>query len=117
LDTWTGLTWQQTPSSATYTFREAQQYCATLQLAGGGWRLPSLNEAQTLVEEAKAKGPVIDAEAFPGMPHVALFWTSSASARSPSAAWFVNFAIGDTADVALAGADVVKLKNSARCLR
>ncbi|MFE6633632.1 hypothetical protein ACFVFT_35605 [Streptomyces tendae] len=37
----TCLRWQPTPTAKTYTFANAAAYCTDLDLAGGGWRLPS----------------------------------------------------------------------------
>ena len=41
----TGLTWQQSPSSSSFTWSEAVDYCDDLVLAGySDWRIPSLKE-------------------------------------------------------------------------
>jgi len=41
----TGLVWQQTPSSQTFTWQEAVDYCDQLELDGkDDWRMPSLKE-------------------------------------------------------------------------
>jgi len=41
----TDLMWQQTPSSADYTWQEAVNYCNNLELGGyGDWRMPSAKE-------------------------------------------------------------------------
>ena len=41
----TGLVWQQTPSSQTFTWQEAVDYCDELELDGKeDWRMPSLKE-------------------------------------------------------------------------
>lgn len=41
----TGLVWQQTPSSQTFTWQEAIEYCKELELDGkNDWRIPSLKE-------------------------------------------------------------------------
>jgi hypothetical protein len=80
LDLFTGLTWQQRiindrPSSP------------ALSDCGTGWRLPSLNELQTIVDDTRAF-PSIDETAFPNTPYDD-FATSFGS-------WVVNFDAGAT---------------------
>ena len=50
-DTRTQLTWQRTFPSERYTWDDATSYCASLALPGAGWRLPSINELLTLVDD------------------------------------------------------------------
>jgi energy-coupling factor transporter ATP-binding protein EcfA2 len=47
----TGLTWQQGVASSTPVWAGAQTYCTSLSLMGNGWRLPSIQELNTLVDE------------------------------------------------------------------
>ena len=93
-DTKTKLTWQQTAPSATYAWADAKTYCAGVgaTLGGTGWRLPTMKELQTIVDESRSI-PSIDPTAFPGAP-AADFWSSSPVAGSPSLAWYVNFSLG-----------------------
>jgi hypothetical protein len=117
-DLGTGLVWQRTLSAASYTFEQARAYCADLELDGRGYRVPSMKELQTLVDEAKPEGPAVDEQAFPGMPGGrALFWSSSQSAREPTSGWFVNFATGESAEVTTALGEMKNLKNRVRCVR
>ncbi|HEX6273614.1 MAG TPA: DUF1566 domain-containing protein, partial [Polyangiaceae bacterium] len=51
LDRGTGLVWQRRPSQQTYTFTEAQAHCENLELRGRGFRVPSMKEIQTVVDE------------------------------------------------------------------
>jgi hypothetical protein len=114
----TGLVWQRTLGERGYTFDEARAYCAGLTLDGQAFRVPSMKELQTLVDDAKEKSPVLDEGAFPGTPAGrTLFWSSSASATTSSAAWFVNFATGETADATATLGDIKKLENKVRCVR
>jgi len=97
-DTKTRLTWQQTLSTTTYTWADAQSYCASLPLAGGGWRVPSVKELLTLVDFSVAPGSgtaTIDATAFPNTPATG-FWSSTPVAGSSSNAWGVDFHNGGT---------------------
>ena len=92
-DTQTKLTWQQPIQSARYSWADAQSYCSALALQGGGWRLPSINELQTLVDEST--NPAIDAAAFPMTPSE-YFWASSAVIDDASRAWTAFFTNGST---------------------
>jgi hypothetical protein len=100
-DTKTGLVWQQVALPGAFAWSDAAASCAAL---GPGWRLPSLKELQTIVDEdAPAGAPSIDATAFPATP-ADDFWTSSAFAGAPDLAWRVSFSGGNTytADVSTA---------------
>lgn len=94
LDNWTGLTWQQAASSQTDTWANAMTACASnvAGLPGSGWRLPSMKELQTLVDDSRAN-PAIDPAAFPGTPFDVSYWTSSpvAFGQAGTRAWVVQF--------------------------
>src|SRR5208283_5394749 len=94
-DTKSKLTWQQTVSSATYSWVAAKTYCAGVgaSLGGTGWRLPTIKELQSIVDLTQTTAPMIDPNAFPGAPS-AYFWSSSPVAGSPSYAWYVHFGYG-----------------------
>jgi hypothetical protein len=110
LDRGTGLTWQRAAPDQTFTFTQARQYCATLRVGQQGeWRVPSLGELLTLVDE-RATNPTIDANAFPRTPSES-FWTSSPFVHTPGTAWYVYFGYGN----ALYG--VVKGPYHVRCVR
>jgi hypothetical protein len=84
-----GLGWQRTLDPGSYTWGDALKYCAGL---GAGWRVPSLTEAQTIIDDAK-EHPAVDTSAFPDTPSVD-FWTSSLKADGSGAAWYVDFFYG-----------------------
>jgi hypothetical protein len=67
-DTKTKLTWQQVagPNTGEVVWFGAQ-VCPSLMLDGGGWRLPSLTELMTLIDESRSS-PAIDPTAFPDTP-------------------------------------------------
>jgi hypothetical protein len=109
LDTKTTLTWQQTVDAGSYSWTDAQAYCATLALGGVPWRLPSMKELLTIVDFTRAD-PAIDAMVFPDTPSD-YFWSSSPLAGSSSAAWGVNFNKGS------AGAGPFDFTGRVRCVR
>jgi hypothetical protein len=91
----TKLTWQRAvPASSMYSWADAKTYCQTLgaTLDGTGWRLPTIKEIQTIVDESRSF-PSIDPTAFPDTP-ATNFWSSSVSAGSSAGAWFINFGSG-----------------------
>jgi hypothetical protein len=89
VDDKTKLTWQTDVDPSTFTWSDAKTHCATLALAGGAFRLPTMKELQTLIDE-RAADPAIDVAAFPGAPSES-FWTGTPLAGGPTEAWFVNF--------------------------
>jgi hypothetical protein len=99
MDNYTGLVWQQAYSDATMTFAEAAPYCASLGLNGHAWRLPSIRELATLVDEAQV-APSINRTMFPNTRHGSRtdnwYWSGHAARGNASAAWAINFADGFT---------------------
>ncbi len=109
-DTKTKLTWQQTVPSTEYAWAAAKTYCSGLDMAGTGWRLPTVKELQTIVDESRKsadesmESEAIDTTAFPSTPRF-FFWSSSPLAGSSSSVWSVNFRVGaiDLLDVSYPG--------------
>lgn len=93
LDNNTGLMWQQTIPTSTYSWDKAVSYCDGLTYAGySDWRLPTPQEFLTIVDNSRYK-PAIDTTYFPNTPS-SYFWSSSTYASSTSYAWGVDFGIG-----------------------
>ena len=107
-DTQTKLTWQRAIPAARHTWADAGTYCEELALEGDGWRLPSINELQTLVNDSV--NPAVDQTAFPGTPSE-YFWSSSAVIDDPTRAWTAFFTNGSTYSFAATAAKNV------RCVR
>ena len=106
LDTKTLLTWEQTPEGDAGSFPKMLQtaavtYCANLGLSGGGWRLPTANELETLVDfsQTSSTTPSIDVTFFPDTP-AEEFWSATPVAPVGIESWEVGFAGGG------AGSDV-----------
>jgi len=108
-DTKTKLTWQEAVPTGTYTWANAKAYCAGLSLNGTGWRLPTIKELQTIVDDSQAN-PSIDTTAFPSTP-ANWFWSSSPLVGSSSNAWLVYFDYGFTY------LNFVSNTNYVRCVR
>jgi hypothetical protein len=97
-DNYTGLVWQQVYSGSTMAWSAAAGYCAALGLNGHSWRVPSLNELATLVNEAKVS-PAVDATAFPSVASCGAttwFWAAEAYAGGTTYDWGINFCDGYT---------------------
>jgi len=60
-----------------YNWDDAARYCSTLDLHGMGWRLPTVKELQTLIDETAAM-PAVDAVSFPNTSSE-YYWSSSQS--------------------------------------
>jgi len=102
----TGLVWQQTLDSSSYTWDGALAYCAGL---GAGWRVPSLTETQTIIDDGK-EFPAVDATAFPDTPSDD-FWTGTLEAGGSGSAWYVDFFYGAS------DRDVASRQFRVRCVR
>jgi hypothetical protein len=98
IDRQTGLTWQRTPSGAIPP-TSAANVCATVTLPGT-WRLPTVKELLTIVDEAPHKehddGGVerdryVDPNAFFATPAGKFI---AASSDPASNVWFVDFGTG-----------------------
>jgi hypothetical protein len=87
----TGLTWEQLPPGTIYTAAGADDHCLKLSLGGlsTGWRLPTIRELQTIVDEKRtslALAPEFGAAAG----------TTWAQTGTVGYAWIVQFQHGDT---------------------
>lgn len=95
LDTTTSLLWQDAIDNKglSITFFEAQEYCKKLEIKQyKDFRLPSLNELQTIVDYKKYKPAVLD-----GFTYVdnETYWTSTPFADDGSEVWTINFKKGE----------------------
>ncbi len=104
-DAETKLSWEQPTDGVVRTYADAQTYCQTLALAGGGWRTPSWKELLTLVDDSTTN-PAVDG-AFVGTALVA-YWSSTLISTSRRT---VDFTFGYTS--AAPGTDM----HPVRCVR
>ncbi len=89
LDVETGLEWQHPIAPSGYDFTQAELYCTGL---GAGWREPSIQELETLVDSSRTS-VLIDTATFPGTPGT-LFWSSSPQVLDVTMGWSLDFAFG-----------------------
>ena len=90
-DRWTGLVWTQATSPASMSHADAVAYCAELNLNGNAWRLPSVNELATLVDQ-RTVSPAIDTATFPDTAPNHYYWSQTEWAGSdPDLPWGLNY--------------------------
>jgi len=112
-DSKTGLNWQQSTPTATYTWIDARTYCKDNagKLPGSGWRLPDIKELQTLVDDRSSTEPWIDPGFFPATGDV--YWSATPYATNSSYAWVVFFRMQDGSQ----NWSDVTYQNYVRCVR
>ncbi len=90
-----GLMWQQSGSAKDISFDEARKYVAGLnsdQFAEySDWRLPTLEEAMSLMEPSEKSGGLNIDQVFDNMQR----WIWTSDVNSTSLAWLVNFVSGN----------------------
>lgn len=104
----TKLVWQRRVEGGLVTFEQAGLDCAEFyalpgQVDQGQWRLPTVKELMTLVDEQMygtfEGGQIvyrpIDRNAFPNTPRD-LFWSSTRDFQNQDDIWMVNFSDGRT---------------------
>lgn len=92
-DTQTGLEWQQTDDGNSYTFAAAPGRCTGL---GTGWRVPSMKELQTIVDESLAY-PAVDKTVFTSIPSgngLPSCYETSTQLAGSTLGWLVCFDTG-----------------------
>jgi hypothetical protein len=90
----TGLVWQQSLAPA-MLWNDAKLFCSSAgqrKLPGCGWRLPSVNELQTIVDDSTSQ-PAIDSTVFAVDAAGDVLWTST-PVRGGDNAWTINFYSG-----------------------
>jgi hypothetical protein len=121
-DNYTGLIWQRDGNaSGLLSWDAAVTYCANLTLGGHAWRLPSIRELATLVDEARV-APAINRTMFPnthyGSKSNNWYWSSHRQRGSTTASWGINFDDGFTGfNAGAAGAWNYWTAAYAKCVR
>ncbi len=95
LDKETGLVWEQSPDGTnTYTWENAQLHCNQLTTGGrGGWRLPTVQELDSLVDPTQATPSLPSGHPFNNVQSFG-YWSATTLASSTINAWGVNFNFG-----------------------
>jgi len=110
-DNTTGLQWQDDAAGNKKTQRIAIDYCEALNLDGfNDWRLPNLNELNSLIDES-TYDPSIFAAFQNTAPNPSRYWSSTTYVGVVSSAWSVNFSNGGY------GLFIKSGSNYVRCVR
>ena len=110
-DAKTGLRWQQTLDKAG-TLAEVKAYCASLDLQGTGWRVPTMKELETIVDDSRYQPALDPIFAFGITAFSWVIWSSTPlSGLESSYGWFVSFSDGS------AWYQYEVAKGAARCVR
>ncbi len=73
--------------TTSHNLEDAKKQCQNLKLAGKKWRLPTIEELQSLLLFNKTKS-FIDIRFFPNS--ILMYWSSSTYAQDTNSAWYVN---------------------------
>jgi hypothetical protein len=93
-DVETGLVWTQASHLTLLSQTDAIAYCAGLGFNGHTWRVPSVNELSTLVDDnpdIKKVSPAIDACVFSDTPPTGYYMSSSIVGTTP---WALSYEDG-----------------------
>lgn len=96
LDRETGLVWQKNLNPNVWDWYSAQNYCNNLYLGGRkGWRLPTLQELESLVDSTKSNPALPIGHPFTNVVSF-FYWTATTSAQNTSNAWLVKMSDGSS---------------------
>jgi len=89
LDRETGLVWEKSPSTSTFTWLNAQLQCNSLTTGDRkGWRLPTLQELASLVDPTQFNPSLPAGHPFSNV-QFSHYWTATTFASNTSFAWDV----------------------------
>jgi hypothetical protein len=96
LDKETGLVWQRSPSTTSFSWESAQDHCNNLKTGNRmGWRLPTLQELLSLEDPAVASpGPTLpNGNPFANVQSTSssAYWSATTLAANTAAGWGVSF--------------------------
>jgi len=99
LDKETGLVWEQSPSTSTYTWVNAQDNCAILVLGNRmGWHLPTIEQLASLVDNTQPAPKLSSGHPFVNVQS-ANYWSATTRTNSTTDARGVNFSTGAVVNV------------------
>jgi hypothetical protein len=98
LDRETGLVWEQSPDGTNgYNWEGAQIHCNALTKGGRlGWRLPTIQDLASLVDQTVSPGPTLPAGHPFSNVQSDFYWSATTSTIDTSLGWYVGFNFGFT---------------------
>jgi hypothetical protein len=94
LDKETGLVWEQSSSTDTKNWIDAHSHCNALKKGNRmGWRLPTLQELESLVDPSRSNPALPNGHPFSNALSSG-YWSSTTGASGPASAWNVHFSDG-----------------------
>lgn len=97
IDRLTGLMWLKDPRQVPQElhWKEAVGTCSALCFAGyDNWRLPNINELQSLVDYGRHDPSLSDGHPFLGIQVEGSYWSSTTVSSQPKEAWAVELRTG-----------------------
>ncbi|WP_321365953.1 DUF1566 domain-containing protein [uncultured Desulfuromusa sp.] len=108
-DNVTGLNWMQSNSIDEFTYADAEDYCSTLTVDEGGWRIPNIYEYYTIFNFSE-ENPAINHDWFDGSS--GYYWTSTSTYDWSGQVWTVREPYADDDPF-----DSVTGSNYVRCVK
>jgi hypothetical protein len=93
-DSRSGLVWQQMMDPGELNLTSAKAYCASLTLAGAKWRVPSIAEIESIVDDTQST-IAIDMSVFPNTPGK-YFWSTTKYLGDSDTYWSIFGPDGNT---------------------
>jgi len=95
-DSTTNLEWQDDYSDnggdiKNTTWKDSIDYCESLSLDGGGWRLPNVRELESIVDDTKTNPSI---NSVFELISSNIYWSASTYANDSDTAWVVMFYYG-----------------------
>jgi hypothetical protein len=93
----TGLVWEQSPSTSTFSWFDALFHCYQLEVGGRkGWRLPTIEELASLVDTSQANPSLPLGHPFSNVQSSlsSFYWSATTLAHFSSNAWVMGLSVG-----------------------
>lgn len=91
LDRETGLVWERTPVAGNVTWISGIQHCRQLVIGNRkGWRLPSLEELESLLDGTQSNPALPSGHPFQGIGATDSFWSATSTEHDSLLAWIVD---------------------------